>query len=80
MNNAKSSRQNVLEILVYKVTLADAKLKGLVKSQAPKLDYNSLYGKTLLKRERASYMIQKRSLDEAINEIESWQRLSFNPI
>lgn len=70
----------VLETLVQKLNHADARLRGLCKTQSLKLDSNSLQGKPLSKRERANYAMQKSSLDKAIHEVEVWQRLSFDPL
>lgn len=71
---------HILEILILKLNHADAKLKGLIKHQSLKPDSNIPRRKSLLKREKANYAIQKSSLDKAINEVESWQRLSFDPL
>lgn len=71
---------DVFEILSQKLDYADAKLKGLVKNRPPDLDSNSLHGKSLPQRERVNYAMQKNNLDKAVDEVELWQRLSFNPL
>jgi serine/threonine protein kinase len=70
----------VLDTLVVKLSFADAKLKGISKSQSLQLGSNSLLGILLPKRERVNFALHKSSLDEAINDLESWQRLSFNTL
>ncbi|KAH8696944.1 hypothetical protein GQ44DRAFT_832374 [Phaeosphaeriaceae sp. PMI808] len=71
---------DVFEILSQKLDYADAKLKGLIKSPSANPDPTIRRGKSLPKRERTNYAIQKASLDKAISEVESWQALSFNPL
>ncbi|PVH92910.1 hypothetical protein DM02DRAFT_619642 [Periconia macrospinosa] len=71
---------DVFEILSQKLDYADAKLKGLIKSRSGDPDATTRYKKSLSKKERTNYAIQKDSLDKAIKEVESWQGLSFNPL
>jgi hypothetical protein len=71
---------NVLDILVSKLEYADAKLNGLVQSWSPDIDTHILHGNGISKRDRANCTIQKDSLDKAIEDIESWQRVAFNPL
>ena len=71
---------DVLEILTLKLGYADAKFKGFIRSPPPSTDTRRSQKQPLLKRERAIYAWEKSSLDKAIAEVESWQRLSFNPL
>jgi len=71
---------NVLDILVSKLEYANTKLGGLVQSWSPEIHSSVLQSKPISKRERANYIIQKDGLDKAIDEIESWQRVAFNPL
>jgi hypothetical protein len=71
---------DVFGILSQKLDYADAKLKGFIKCQSTNPDPTVSHRKPFSKREKANYAIQKSSLDKAINEVESWQGLSFNPL
>jgi hypothetical protein len=73
-------QEDVLDTLALKINFAITKLREVVKSRYPNHDFNNTNVKPLLKREKANYAIHKSSLDKAIGEVESWQRLSFNPI
>ncbi|KAF2019614.1 hypothetical protein BU24DRAFT_123764 [Aaosphaeria arxii CBS 175.79] len=63
----QTAQLDVLDILVLKLNYVDAKLKYFSENQSSKWA-------------RAKYVVQKSNLDKAINDIESWQRLSFNPL
>lgn len=70
----------VLNILAVKLEYADAILISIVEGQSLQLKSNNLHEKLLLKRKKAKYARQKGSFDEAIEDVESWLRLSFNPL
>lgn len=69
-----------MEILLAKLEFTDSKLKGLVQAWAPNAASGVLQGEHLRKHQRAAYVMHKNSLDMAIDEVESWQRVAFNPL
>ena len=71
---------DVFRILSQKLDYADAKLKGFLKSTSTNPNATATHKISLNKRERTNYAIRKASLDRAINEVESWQGLSLNPL
>lgn len=77
---AQIVQTDVFRILSQKLDYADAKLKGFFKSMSANPNTTTTHKKSLTKRERTNYAIQKASLDKAINEVESWQGLSLNPL
>lgn len=76
----QSVQQHVLDILTSKVELSRAKLYSLAKIWAPHAESGILQTSRLSKRQRTEYTLQKHTLDQAINDLESWQRLSVNPL
>ena len=77
---SQAVQKDVLEILAQKLDYANSKLKGLVTTKSSNSEFDGHQGKSFRKRDRANYAMQKSSLDKAIDQVESWQRLSFNPM
>ncbi|RYP45387.1 hypothetical protein DL769_011467 [Monosporascus sp. CRB-8-3] len=74
-------QDDVLQILTSKLDAAETKLKSLVECWSSALSSDAFSAEfTMSKRERAKYATLKDRLDMAIDEVESWQRLSFNPL
>ncbi|RYP36152.1 hypothetical protein DL767_003484 [Monosporascus sp. MG133] len=74
-------QDEVLQILASKLDATETKLKSLVKCRSSALSSDAFSAEfTMSKRERTKYATLKDRLDMAINEVESWQRLSFNPL
>ena len=74
-------QNRVLDILTLKLADADAQLRGLVQnwssdhhSNVPPVEF------TMSKRKKSKYAMIKDHLDKIIEEIESWQRVSLNPL
>jgi hypothetical protein len=67
-------------ILTSKLSAAETKLMGLTTNRPPDSDSNVLPANSLSKKERAKYAMQRSHLDKTIDDIEMWQRVSFNPL
>jgi hypothetical protein len=71
----------VLYILTVKLKAADSQLHNFVGSRPPGFSSGILpTGLTLSKWKRSKYAMAKDNLDKAINDIESWQQVSLNPL
>ncbi|RYP80294.1 hypothetical protein DL770_006293 [Monosporascus sp. CRB-9-2] len=74
-------QDDVLQILASKLDATETKLKSLAKCRSSTLGSDAFSAEfTMSKRERTKYATLKDRLDMAIDEVESWQRLSFNPL
>jgi serine/threonine protein kinase len=76
----QSIQKDVLEILAQKLAYANSKIKDLVEPRSSNADTDSHQVTSFRKRDRAKYAVHKKSLEKAIDQVESWQRHSFNPM
>jgi hypothetical protein len=73
-------QSEVLEILKSKLGTANTKLEGLVNNWSANLEPDALSAKsTLSKKKKSKYVLIKDNLDKTIDEVESWQKILFNP-
>ncbi|KAI2463466.1 hypothetical protein F4781DRAFT_416524 [Annulohypoxylon bovei var. microspora] len=69
----RALHKRTLHMLIEKLNVAEAILRGLVDTQ---IDYNSLGNELIYVPKPLKYAFKKGSLDEAIDALETWQRIS----
>jgi hypothetical protein len=77
---SQNIQSEVLEILKSKLSTANPRLKGLVDNWSSAPGFEVLPLKVVMsKRKKSQYAVLKDHLDKTIDDVESWQRVLFNP-
>lgn len=79
-NDEQNIQTHSFRILATKIDLAGTELDRLMKDRSPQHGYLDFGKKRLSKREKLRYAMKKTKLDKAISEVETWQRLTFDPL
>ena len=77
---SQNIQTEVLEILKSKLSAANPRLKGLVDNWSLDRSSDALPTKVIMSwRKKSEYAMLKDHLDKTIDNVESWQRVLFNP-